>query len=396
MEKTPKKVVIVGAGFGGIRTALDLAFNPLVSVTLISTSPHFEYYPGLHKIIGISDHPVYQVPLEKIFQGTKVQLIIDPVIAINPHEKQVTLASGLVMHSDYLVIAVGSQTEYFNIQGLEHSAFEFKSVAEAQKLRAHVEQLFEKHTNSEKAETVVALHIIVVGAGPNGVDLAAELAMFSKHLARQHGILESFITIDLIEGASRILPMMPERVSKRVTKRLESLGVNVLCNRDLKKNESWTVTLADMTLGARTLIWTAGITTNKLATTIPNIELGKKNRITIDEFLQVKGFADVFCIGDAADTIYSGLAQTALHNAKYVARVINYKVTGKIFHSYIPKPVAYNIGVGPRWSVLIMGTFISFGLFPYIMRTVIDIKFFLSILPVYEVWKLYFQKTTKS
>lgn len=392
MEKIPKKVVIVGAGFGGIRTALDLAYDTDLSVTIISKNPYFEYYPGLHKIVGISDHAVYQVPLETIFKNTNITVIIDTVMAIDPHTKQVTTQSNKTITADYLVLAMGSQTEYFNIQGLEQTAFGFKSVAEAKKLRGHIEDLFEKHIKTDKAETVVALHMVVVGAGPNGVDLSAELAAFSKQLAQRHGILESFITIDLIEGASRILPMMPERVSDRVTKRLEVLGVNVLCNRDLKKNESWTVTLADMTLGARTLIWTAGITTNGLVTTIPDIELGKRNRIVVDEFLQAKDFADVFCIGDVADTVYSGLAQTALHNGEYVADVIARKITGKKFHSYVPKPVAYNIGVGPRWSVLVIGAFTAFGFLPYVMRTLIDIKFFLSILPAKEVWKLYFKK----
>jgi NADH dehydrogenase len=396
MELQPKHTIIIGSGFAGIRTALDLSRVPLMQVTLVTNQSDFEYYPGLHKIISHSEHATYTIPLEKIFQGTSVQIIVDPVTDIDIHTKTVCTVSGKQLTGDYLVLAMGSQTEYFNIDGLQDTAFGFKSVADAKKLRSHIEQLFSKHHKADKAETVVALHMVIVGGGPNGVDLAAELATFSKQLAQEHGILESFITINLIEGASRILPMMPERVSVRVTDRLEKLGVNVLCNRDLQKNDSWTVTLADMTLGARTLIWTAGITTNELVKKIKDLELGKKSRIIVDEFLQAKGFEHVFCIGDNADTPYSGLAQTAIHNGQYVAGIIERKHFGKTFHSYIPKSVAYNIGVGHRWSVLVIGSFISFGFFPYVMRTIIDIKFFLSILPVREVWKLYFAKKTTS
>ena len=126
------------------------------------------------------------------------------------------------------------------------------------------------------------------------------------------------------------------------------------------------------------------------------MQLVKKNRVTVDEYLQAKGFQNVFCVGDIADTAYSGLAQTALYDGGYVAHVIKQKVAGQRFHSYVPKPVAYNIGVGRRWSVLVIGKFTSFGLFAYGMRTLIDIKFFLSILPVSEVYRLYVLKKKTS
>ncbi len=391
-----QKVIIVGGGFGGIRTALDLAKKGGFDITLISKNPNFEYYPGLHKMLGVSESVTVQVPLETIFKDKEVTLVIDTVTAVDLEYKKVTTTQGL-FQGDFLVLALGSQTEYFGIAGLPEMAYGFKSVAEARKLRDHIETLFEKHTKTEKTETVVGLHMVIVGAGPNGVDLAGELVALDKYLAKKHNIAESFITIDLIEAGPRVLGMMSESVSHHVEKRLRNLGVNVLCNRDLKKEESWTVTLADMTLGAQTLIWTAGITTNDLVTKISGLRLGKKNRVAVDEYLQVKKtemdstqvFKDVFCIGDSADTQYSGLAQTALADGAYVAQTISQECSGKKLRNYSPKPVAYNIGVGPRWSVLMIGSFEMFGFLPYVMRTLIDIKFFLSILPVRDVVKLY-------
>ena len=387
-----QKVIIVGGGFGGIRVALDLAKKPGFDITLISNNQNFEYYPGLHKMLGVGELITVQVPLTTIFKNKNVKLVIETVTAVDPDQKMVT-TNAASYSGDFLVLAIGSQTEYFGIAGLPEMAYGFKSVDEAKKLRAHIEDAFAQHAKTEKTETVVGLHMVVVGAGPNGVDLAGELAALDKYLAKKHGILESFITIDLIEAGSRVLGMMPERVSHRVEKRLRNLGVNVLCNRDLKKEESWTVTFADMTFGAQTLIWTAGIITNELVKKIPGLTLGKRNRVVVDSYLQAKKsdtvFKDVFCIGDIADTQYAGLAQTALADAAYVARTISQECSGKKTENYSPKPVAYNIGVGPRWSVLVVGNFISFGLFAYITRTLIDIKFFLSILPMKEVWNLY-------
>ncbi len=416
------RIIIIGGGFAGIRAALDLARSLPASasasepsITLIAKNEYFEYYPGLHKIVGVSEHPTYQIPLADIFPAEKyanrIRIIIDTVAAVDAHAKTVTLSGAHTAHiahadqvehamggapqvlsADYLILAMGSQTEYFGVQGLPEMAYGFKSVDEAKRLRAHVEDLFQKHMKTDKAETVVGLHMVVVGAGPNGVDLAGELAALDRLLAKKYGIVESFVTLDLIEASSRVLSMMPESVSHRVEKRLRSLGINILCNRDLRKEDSWTVVLADMTLGAKTLIWTAGITTNELVKSVVGFQLGKKNRVAVDEFLQAKGMQNVFCVGDVADTQYSGLAQTALYDAAYVAGVITKKIAGKTFPSYVPKSVAYNIGVGPRWSVLIIGKFVTYGLFAYAMRTVIDIHFFLSILSPKKVWDLYFKR----
>jgi NADH dehydrogenase len=385
------RVLIAGGGFGGVRAALDLARNPAFSVTLISKNKNFEYYPGLHKMLGVSEYAPVSIPLATLFKNTKVSVIIDTVTSIDPEQKKVSGTAGEYA-GDFLVLALGGQTEYFNISGLAELAYGFKSVADAQKLRNHVEEVFKKHTKTDKTETLVGLHMVVVGAGPNGVDLAGELACLDRSLAKKYGIAESLVTVDLIEAGPRILGMMPESVSSRVEKRLRELGIHVFCNRDLREQESWTVMLADMEIGARTLVWTAGVAINTVIAQVKAFTFGKKGRVVVDNHLQAVGFSNVFCIGDIADTQYAGLAQTALADGAYVAKYIAGSATKKAAPCYAAKGIAYNIGVGPRWSVLVMGKFAWYGIAPYILRTLIDIKFFLSILPVREVWKLYFSR----
>jgi NADH dehydrogenase len=384
----PHHVIILGGGFAGIRAALQLQRNQGCRVTLISKNPNFEYYPGLHKVVSISRRPTVEVPLATIFKGKNVEVVVDTVTAVDAHQKIVSTETK-TFSGDSIVFALGSQTEFFNIPGLRDMAYGFKSVAEACTLRTHIEDLFAKHVTTDKTETVVGLHLVVVGAGPNGVDLAGELAALGHELARKYKIAQSLLTIDLVEGSPRVLPVMPEKVSERVERRLRLLGVNVLCNRDLRKQDSWTVTLGDMTMGTKTLIWTAGVTTNELVKSIDGFELGKKNRVAVDEFLQAKGLEHVFVIGDSADTPYAGLAQTALYDAEYVAGVIIAKNNDQVPRTYQPHAISYVVGVGHRWSVLVSGKFAMFGFLPYVLRTIIDIKFFLSILPVGEVWKLY-------
>lgn len=383
-----KKVVIVGGGFGGVRAALDLARQSDIEVVLISKNHHFEYYPGLHKMVGISERATVHVPLESIFKDTGVTVVIGEAVEVNPITKTVVTTRGS-FHGDFLILALGSQTEYFGIPGLREMSYGFKSVEEARKLRHHIENCFKKHAHAEKAESVVGLHFVVVGAGPNGVDVAGELAVLGKEFAKKYKIPESLMTIDLVEGNSRVLPMLSEDVSHHVHQRLRELGVDVLCNRDLVKEDAWTVSLADMKIGAKTLIWTAGIITNELVKKIPGFQLTKKDRVIVDEYLQAKDFENVFIVGDAAETPYAGLAQTALYDGEFVANVISYKMKSKKPRVYVPHPNAFNIGVGPRWSVMMVGSFVMYGLIPYLLRTLIDIRFFLSILSPSKVWDLY-------
>jgi NADH dehydrogenase len=388
-----QKICIIGGGFGGVQTALDLAQNhgSNVEITLVSDRPNFEYYPALHSFLSVAG-PInyYHVPLSDIFENRQVNLVIEKVISCDLATKTITLESGKALVSDYVVLALGSQSTFFGIEGIPAMAFPFQNATDAQNLRTHVETLFKKHCSVEKVtpECVVGLHFVVVGAGPNGVDLAGELASFTKYLCKANSIPESAVTIDIIEGASGVLPMMPKEVQDIATKRLRNLGVNVLCNRQLMKQGSWTVVLSDMTLGAKTVIWTAGTTGNELVTKIPNLVLQKKNRITVNDHLEINEYPNCFVVGDIADTQYSGLAQTAIHDGSYVADVIIGKLEGGTIPAYIPKPVAYNIGVGHGWSITKIGNVVISGRMSSWLRKIIDLKYFLSILPVHKVLAL--------
>ena len=391
---TPKKVIIIGGGFAGIQTALDLSKKHKANdleIILISDRPNFEYYPALHGYLSINGPvPYHMLPLADIFSNRSVTLVIEKVTACDLATKTVTLESGNTVSGDYVVLALGAKSTFFGIEGLAAMAFPFQNTTDAKKLRTHVNDLFDKHCGNTKdiADCVVWLHFVVVGAGPNGVDLAGELATYTKHLCKQYDLVESFVTVDLIEGSTAVLGMMPQKVQDVATKRLRKLGVNILCNRQLMKQGSWTVALADMTLGAKTLIWTAGTIGNDLVKKIPNIVLQKKNRITVNKNLGIDQYPDCFVAGDIADTQFAGLAQTAIHDGAYIAQVITNKLKGKITQDYKPKPVAYNIGVGHGWSITKVGNIVISGKLSSMLRKIIDLKYFLSILPISKVWLL--------
>ncbi len=221
---------------------------------------------------------------------------------------------------------------------------------------------------------------MIVGGGPSGVELSAELAVYARKLAKQHGFDPSIVSITLIEGALRLLPLMPPAASVVATRRLRKLGVTVLMNETVTEEKNDTLTTKDATIGTTTVIWTSGVKPNHLYNT-SGFETEKNNRVAITETLEAKGKPEVFIIGDAANTLYSGLAQTALVDGEYVAKVISHKIGNRSVSPYHPHKVRYCIPVGPRWAILVIGPFCFHGFIPWIVRQYIDFSFFLSVLP---------------
>lgn len=388
------QVTIIGAGFAGITTARKLAKEmPEVRIRLINPKPYFEYYPAMYRVVTGSSPLQACIPLAEIFDRfPNVELVYDTITTVDVRVKTVTGKSGMTYTSDYLMVAVGSQNTYFNIEGVAELSFNFKSITQAMRLRARVQELFKQCVHMDTEEKLLALHFVIVGAGPSGVELAGELSHYTRELAQKRGVPESFITIDLIEAAPRILPAMPEEVSQRATERLRRIGINVYANRMLVKSESWTVFLKDMKVGAKTLIWTAGIRAHVLFESINEFEYDGKGRVVVDEYMQAKGYEDVYIAGDNASTKFSGLAQTALYDGTYIAKVIEKKIRNEQPKTYVPKPVSYDVPVGPGWGVLIHKGHTLYGRIAWWMRHLIDLKFFLSILPFGQALRYFFSK----
>jgi NADH dehydrogenase len=188
--------------------------------------------------------------------------------------------------------------------------------------------------------------------------------------------------VDLIEAAPRLLPLLPEDISARVLAHLRHIGVNVFLNRALMKETIEGVYLKDMEMRTDTVIWTAGVMPNKLFAETPALPKDKKGRVAVDEYMEAQGVPNVFVLGDGASTRYSGMAQTALYDGAFAARVIRARSEGKAAPTYVPKPVAYAIPVGRNWAAALFHGLRFYGFVGAWMRRAADFRFFLSILPV--------------
>ena len=234
-----KKIVIVGGGFGGIRCALDLANQnlPGVDIILISDKPHFEYTPALYRVVTGRSPLEVCIPLREIFDGKDVEVLEDSITKVNVKEKKLKGSSGSKYSFDFLLLALGSETAYFEIPGLRDLCFGFKSINEALRLKRHLHELFSTCEKATMEEKVCSANIVIVGGGATGTELAGELALYARELAKKHNLRPSLVTIDLIEASHRLVPVMPEDISKVLKKRLHSLGVNIFLNRAVIKRE---------------------------------------------------------------------------------------------------------------------------------------------------------------
>jgi NADH dehydrogenase len=387
-----KKIVIVGGGFGGIRCALDLAKKSPkdAKIILISDKSHFEYYPTLYKVI-IGKSPIEVcIPLDEIFKGKNIEIIKDRISSVDTAGRMLTGESGSKYGFDYVVLALGSETAYFNVPGLPELSFSFKSINEALKLKRHLHELFNADQDIAREEAISNLHLLVVGGGATGTELAGDLFHYMRRLAKDHKIDPNMVTVDLIESAPRLLQALPEEVSYKVFRRLHGRGVNIFLNRTVMKEDIEQVFLKDMTLKSKTVIWTAGVKTNQLYGAIKDFALDKKGRVIVDEMLQPKGMKNIFILGDGASTPYAGLAQTAIYDGSFIASNIADSIAGRKMKAYQPKKIAFAIPIGPMWAVFSMGRIRLYGAAAWILRQLIDLNFFTSILPFRKALDIFF------
>lgn len=383
-----KKIYIVGAGFGGVRTALDLAKKklPNVKIILVSNKPHFEYHAALYRVVAGTSPLEVCVPLREIFSDTPVDLVQDKIQSIDLKKRQLHGQNGQIYAFDYLVLGLGSENAFYHIPGLEENAFRLKSIQDALALKRHLHEVLSACQRGTTEEKICAAHVIVVGGGASGVEIAGQLGSYLKILARQHGLDGDVVTIDLIEGAPRLLPFLPASVSSKIKTRLHKLGVNIFLNRTIVKQELEEVFLKDLKMKTKTLIWTAGTTPNSLFAKISGLDLEKKGRVLVNSQLQTPPWKNVFVVGDAAYTPYSGTALTALDHGKVVAQTISHLLGYGPLPSYQPKQHLFSIPIGPGWAASGNTHLVLYGCFGWFIRRWLDLRFFLSILPPGKAW----------
>ncbi|HET9721685.1 MAG TPA: FAD-dependent oxidoreductase [Candidatus Saccharimonadales bacterium] len=366
------KILILGGGFGGLKTALELTKNSNFNVTLLSKHDDFRYYPALYEAATGGNLLAARIPLAEIFKDKPVNIIADTAKSLDRTKRKITGVSGKQYSYDVLIIALGVVTNYFGIKGLEKYSFGIKTVDEAEKLRDHIHKQLLDDGRPD-------LNYVVIGGGPTGIELAGALPAYIRHVARKHGLSERPLNIDLVEAAPRVTPRMPRPYSTAVQKRLRQLGIKLYLGQAVQAATADSLMVNDKPLDSHTVIWTAGVTNNPFFGQ-NKFEFGGHGKVKVNEFLQAE--PDIYIIGDNADTEYSGMAQTALYDASFVADNLKRQLEGKQMRAYRAKKPIYVIPVGPDWAAVLWNRTHIYGRLGWVLRSAADLRGYRD----YEPW----------
>lgn len=368
-------ITIVGGGFGGVKAALELAKDKKNRITLISDKPDFQYYPALYSSATGHSHLESWVPLGEILSNKpNVTVCLDTIEKIDVKTKRLTAKSGKEYTYERCILALGSVTTYFNIEGLDTYAYGIKSAEEIKELKHHLyTDIAERHTLDK--------HYVVIGGGPTGVELAAALGSYIRRLCEHYGVKHHGIKIDLIEAAPRILPRMHEKASARVTQRLKKLGVNVQVGKAVQSETADEIMVSGKPIKSQTVIWTSGVANNPFyEKNKDQFKFAPRGRVAVDQYMRAAD--DVYVIGDNAATLYTGLAQTALHDAKFVAANFKRESRGQRPREYKAVQPMVVVPVGEHWSVYEWYGIRLYGWIAAIIRRIADFVGYTDMLPL--------------
>lgn len=368
-----ERVLIVGGGFAGVKAALELCKDDRFDVTLLDDDSDLRYYPTLYHTATGGKRANSSIPLKTIFEGKSVTLAQGTATKLIRKDKTVTTSKGRAFEYDRLVLALGVVTNYFGIPGLDEYSYSIKTQAEAARFKKHLHQQL-------KDERRPDLHYVIVGAGPTGIELAGALPDYLRAIMKNHGVEHRAIHIDLIEAAPRLLPRMPKKTSRAVRRRLRKLGVKLYLNSTVEGETADKLMVSGKPIRSHTVVWTAGVTNHPFFKENGFVLTGR-GKVATDIYLQAE--PDIFVLGDNANTPYSGMAQTALWDGKFVARNLKRQMSGWRLRSYEAKPPVSVIPCGPHWAAVVWSKLRINGWVGWLLREAADMKGFRAL----ESWK---------
>jgi NADH:ubiquinone reductase (H+-translocating) len=337
-ETKKKRVVVIGGGFAGIEFTKKLN-DKYFQVVMFDRHNYHTFQPLLYQVATAGLEPdSIAGPLRKLVNSHKdFYFRLSRVERINPERNTISTKIGELRY-DYLVIANGSKTNYFGNEGILKNSFPLKQLPQALDLRSHMLQNFEKAVLTQDPDEIRSLmNFVIVGGGPTGVEVAGAISELKKHvLPRDYPELDfSDMRIYLVEGMPRLLNGMSEKSGQRAEKYLKEFGVIVMKNRIVKSYDGKTVLFDDGSqLQAQTVIWGAGVTGNLIEGLKEDSAF--RNRIYVDEYNKVKGYDNIYAIGDISLMVNKEnpnglpmLAPVAIQQGRCLADNLNALLSGK-------------------------------------------------------------------
>lgn len=387
-----KQIVIVGAGFGGIRAALDLEkkLKGQAEITLVDKRDYHLFTSNLYEVAA-SEQELTSVsqmkksitlPIEEIFKGTKVNFIQSEVKSVNTEEKKVVLASKQLSY-DYLVLALGSQSDFFGIKGADKYSMPLKTLADGLRIRNKLE--FEVQSHRQDANKKV-LRVVVAGGGYTGLEFASEAKGLMDILSIKYNYPREKIEIEVVEASSKLVPGFDDRLSMDALYRLRDLGIKVnIAARISEVDEHFVYLMSGEKVAYDALVWTTGVKANPMECNL-QISIDGRGKICVNEFLQSQRHPEIFALGDMA-AIYDSqkklvpaTAQDAIHEGEYLAYSLYYIMQNKLPPKpYMPKKHGFIVSLGGKWAIMSYGGMYATGFFAWAIDQLAHTRYYMSV-----------------
>ena len=323
-----KKIIIIGGGFAGLQLARKLN-NKAFDIVLIDKLNHHQFQPLFYQVATARLEPAnISFPFRKIFQRShNIQIRLAEAQNILPEKNILETSEGRFKY-DYLVIASGCKTNFFGNEQLSKYAFSMKTTPESIHMRNEILLNFEKFICSTKEEQEALLNIVIVGAGPTGVELAGAFAEMKKHiLPKDYPHIDfSGLTITILEGSKNTLNSMSTESQQASRRYLEKMGVSIKTEVFVTNYDGTTVSINNGdSIKSKTVIWAAGVTGNIIQGLAPNSML--RNRYIVDRYNKLVNYDNIYAIGDIANMStpkypngHPQLANVAINQGKNLAK----------------------------------------------------------------------------
>jgi len=398
-----KQIVIVGAGFGGLQAVLKLEkkfrHDKNIELTLIDKRTYHVFAANLYEAATTEEEVVsaeqvkgsISLPIYTILKNKRIKFVQGEVNLIDPAKKQVSLTNKKVSY-DYLVLALGSQSDYFNIEGSQENSLPLKSLSDAMRIRSEVATAIQLHRTDVNKKNI---RLVVAGGGYTGLEFAAKLKGLVDFLAWENQYPREKIEIEVIEAANKVIAGFDDKLSQDALERMQELGVHVrLSSRITKVDRNFIELLTGDKISYDLLFWTTGVkaASIKMEGTAP--ELDQKGRLAVNGYFQIKNQDNIFALGDLACVMGDGVrpapstAQDAIDQARYLAGALPYIMKNQ----KPPKPYRTNkhgfiVALGEKWSILDYGGFYFKGFFAAFIHKLSHLRYYWSIVPLWTAIK---------
>jgi NADH dehydrogenase len=381
-----ERVVIVGAGFGGLSAAKGLAGSDF-DVTVIDRHNYHLFQPLLYQVAtaGLSPADIASPIRGILAQAQNIHVVLGKVSGVDTVRREV-IAEGRRIPFDYLILATGAQHAYFGHGDWAAFAPGLKTIDDATYIRRRILLAFEKaETEADPAERARLLNFVIVGGGPTGVEMAGAIAeLANRALAKDFRSIDPRCArIILVEAAPRLLTPFDPSLSEAAKRSLEQLGVEVRLDAAVTALDNEGVSVGTDRIEARTVIWGAGVIASPAGLWL-GAEADRVGRVKVAPDLSVPGHPDIFVIGDTAAASgpdgkpLPGVAPVAKQQGQYVARLLIARESGKTVPPFRYRDFGSLATIGRKRAIVQIGSFKLTGFIAWLLWSVAHIYFLIG------------------